>query len=56
MVDRHDLAGDVHPARIGIFFVLLLDAQGDFVVDFGQARNRAAQLTLLVRLAQLLRQ
>ena len=46
----------MHPARIGVFFVLLPHAQRDVVVDRRQARDRGAQRAFLQRFAQLLRQ
>ena len=42
------------PARIGIFFILVLDQARDRILDGSQSWNGGAQLRLLLRLAHLL--
>src|SRR3974390_1737369 len=48
--DRQDLVGDVHPARVGVFFILLLDPTRNIVLYLSQPRNRRTQHELLRRL------
>ena len=44
------------PARVGIFFILVLDQARDRILDGGQSWNGGAQSRLLLRLAHLLHQ
>src|SRR5712691_12532399 len=58
MIDRHryDSRRRAHPARIRILLVLLLHDARYRILDLGQARDVARELSLLVRLSDLLRQ